>query len=190
MRKVVLAMFMSLDGYIEGPKGEFVPPAWSDDLQRYWADDNVDRAGLLLYGRTNFQFNAGFWQAAEADAKNPEPFRAFARRMNALPKLCFSRTLKEADWNGRVVRDDIAGEIARLKQQPGKDMMMFGGADIARFFIARDLFDAYRIMVTPTLLGDGKRLFDGGYQRRQLKHTGTKQMDTGAVILTYERAAA
>jgi len=189
MRKVVLAMFMSLDGYIEGPKGEFVPPAWSDDLQRYWADDNVDRTDLLLYGRTNFQFNAGFWQPAEQDVNNPAPFRAFARRMNTLPKLCFSRSLGQVDWNGRVVRDDIAGEITRLKQQPGKDMMMFGGATIARTFIALDLFDEYRIMVTPILLGDGKRLFDGGYERRQLRHTDVKQMDTGAVILSYERAA-
>lgn len=189
MRKVILAMFISLDGYIEGPKGEFVPPAWSDDLQRHWADDNVDRAGLLLYGRRNFEFNAGFWQPAETDANNPASFRAFASRMNALPKLCFSRTLSTVDWNGRLVRDDIAGEIARLKQEPGKDMMMFGGADIARFFIGLDLFDEYRIMVTPTLLGDGKRLFDGGYERRQLQHTDTRQMDTGAVILTYERKA-
>ena len=189
MRKVVLAMFMSLDGYIEGPKGEFVPPAWSDDLQRHWADDNVDRTDLLLYGRVNFQFNAGFWQPAEHEANNPEAFRAFARRMNALPKLCFSRSLRQVDWNGRVIGNDIAGEIARLKQESGKDMMMFGGAGIARTFIGLDLFDEYRIMVTPTLLGDGKRLFDGGYERRQLKHTQTKQMDTGAVILTYERAS-
>jgi len=189
MRKVILAMFMSLDGYIEGPKGEFVPPAWSDDLQRHWADAHVDRAGLLLYGRVNFQFNAAFWQAAEADQNNPAPFRAFAAKMNALPKLVFSRSLQTADWNGRVVSQNIEAEIARAKQQPGKDIMMFGGANIARFFLAQDLFDEIRIMVTPTLLGDGKRLFDGGYERRQLKHSGTQQMDTGAVILSYERAA-
>ena len=67
MSKVILAMFMSLDGFIEGPDGEFVPPDWSGDLQRYWADDNTDAAGTLLYGRVNFQFNAGFWQGAAAD---------------------------------------------------------------------------------------------------------------------------
>jgi dihydrofolate reductase len=186
MRKAILAMFMSLDGYIEGPNGEFVPPAWSDDMQRHWADTNIDAAGLLLYGRRNFQFNASFWQEAEAKADNPPAFRAMAHRMNALPKLVFSRTLTEADWNGRVVTDGIAAEINRQKQEPGKDMLMFGGAEIARTFMGLDLFDTYRIMVTPILLGGGKRLFDGGYDRRQLKLIQTQQMDTGSVILTYQ----
>lgn len=188
MRKVILAMFMSLDGYIEGPNGEFVPPAWSDDMQRHWSDANIDAAGLLLYGRTNFQFNAAFWQAAEADASNPPAFRDVARKMNTLPKIVFSRQLKEADWNGRVVANDIATEIARLKQEPGKDMLVLGGAEIARTFISLDLFDTYRIMITPTLLGGGKRLYDGGYGRRQLILTQTQQMDTGSVILTYRPA--
>jgi dihydrofolate reductase len=186
MRKVILAMFVSLDGYIEGPKGELTPPVWSDDLQHHWADANVDDAGLLLYGRTNFQLNAKFWQAAERQTDNSAAFRALTRKMNDLPKIVFSRTLKAADWNGRVVAADIAGEIARLKREPGKDLVMFGGADIANTFIGLDLIDAYRIMVTPTLLGDGKRLFNGGQPRRQLVHTGTQQMDTGAVILSYQ----
>lgn len=186
MRKAILAMFMSLDGYIEGPDGEFIPPAWSDDMQRHWADANIDAAGLLLYGRRNFQFNAGFWQQAEAEADHPPAFRATARKMNALPKLVFSRSLTTADWNGRVVRDDIAAEIARQKQESGKDMLMFGGAEIARTFMELDLFDVYRIMVTPILLGGGKRLSDGGYARRPLALMQTQQMDTGSVILTYQ----
>jgi dihydrofolate reductase len=185
MPKVILAMFMSLDGFIEGPQGEFVPPDWSDELQRYWADDNVDAAGMLLYGRVNFQFNAGFWQAAETDDANAPQFRAFARRMNGLPKLVFSRTLENPGWNGRVVKADIAGEIARQKQAPGKDLVMFGGAGIARSFMALGLIDEYRLMVAPVLLGAGKPLFAGGYERRKLTLAGARQLDTGAMLLSY-----
>src|SRR6476660_661457 len=189
MSKVILAMFMSLDGFIEGPNGEFIPPDWSVDLQCYWADDNTDAAGTLLYGRVNFQFNAGFWQGAAADESNSAEFRAFARKMNSLPKLVFSRSLQNPGWNGRVVKDDIPREIARLKQQPSEDLMMFGGAGIAQAFMKLELIDEYRLMVTPTLLGAGKRLFEGGYERAKLKLVKSQPLDTGAVLLYYQRAA-
>jgi dihydrofolate reductase len=190
MSKLVLAMFMSLDGYIEGPKGEFVSPDWSGDLQRYWADDNTDAAGMLLYGRVNFEFNAGFWQPAAADESNPAELRSFARKMNDLPKIVFSRSLKNPGWNGRVVTEtNIPAEIARLKQQPGPDLMMFGGAGIAQAFMKLDLIDEYRLLVTPTLLGGGKRLFEGSYDRAKLKLVKSQALDTGAVLLYYQRPA-
>ena len=71
MRKTVLSMFMSLDGYIAGPNGEFIPPAWSDDLSKHWSGYALSRAGHLLYGRVNFLFNKEFWSAAETDPNSP-----------------------------------------------------------------------------------------------------------------------
>jgi len=103
MAKLVLSMFTSLDGYIEGPGGEFVPPAWSDDLQRYWADYALERAGHLVYGRTNFLFNKAFWAPAETDPTSPAAGISHAATMNRLPKTVVSRTLTgDPGWNGTV----------------------------------------------------------------------------------------
>jgi dihydrofolate reductase len=189
MRKLVLSMFMSLDGYIAGPGGEFIGPEWSDDLERHWSGYALERAGHLLYGRVNFLFNKGFWEQAETDPTSPAAGIAYAGTMNRLPKTVFSTTLQgDPGWNGTVVRGDLDQAIARLKQEGGKDLYMFGGAGIAQSFVARDLIDEYRLMVTPNLFGDGKRLFDPGFKRIDLQLIDTKPLNTGAVILHYRRA--
>jgi dihydrofolate reductase len=188
MRKTILSMFISLDGYITGPKGEFVPPQWSDDLATHWSGYSLERAGHLLYGRVNFLFNKGFWEPAATDPNSPAAGVPWASVMNRLPKTVFSTTLTgDPGWNGTVVRDDLEGAVARLKAEDGGDLYMFGGAGIAQSFVARDLFDEYRLMVTPTLFGDGERLFSPGFDRIDLKLIESRTLDTGAVILHYRR---
>jgi dihydrofolate reductase len=189
MRKTVLAMMMSVDGYIEGPNKEFVPPAWSDDLAKYWSGDNVDNADIMMYGRTCYEGMAAYWPAAEADPDATEDWVEYARQINNKPKIVFSKTLQKADWtNTRIVRENIAEEIAKLKQEPGKDLVLFGGADIANTFMKLGLVDEYRLLVTPIVLGGGTPLFKNGLDRFNLKLLDTKTMDTGAVILRYEPA--
>ena len=188
MAKLVLSMFTSLDGYIEGPGGEFVPPAWSDDLERHWAGYALARAGHLLYGRVNFLFNKGFWSAAETDPNSPAAGIPHAATMNRLPKTVVSTTLTgDPGWNATLVRDDLAGAVARLKATPGGDIYSFGGAGLANNLVARDLPDEYRVMVAPLLLGDGKRLFGPGLPRFVLNLIEARPLDTGAVILHYRR---
>ena len=132
MANLVLSMFVSLDGYIERPGGEFVPPRWSDDLERHWSGYALERAGHLIYGRTNFLFNKGFWSAAETDPASPAAGIAYAGTMNRLPKTVFSRTLKgDPGWNATLVADDVAGAIGRLKAESAGDLYLFGGAGIA-----------------------------------------------------------
>ncbi|MCC7276104.1 MAG: dihydrofolate reductase family protein, partial [Alphaproteobacteria bacterium] len=163
MAKLVLSMFVSLDGYIEAPGGVFVPPAWSADVERHWAGYALQRAGHLLYGRTNFLFNKAFWSAADTDPQSPAAGIAYAATMNRLPKTVFSRTLAgDPGWNATLVRDDLAGTITRLKAAPGGDLYLFGGAGIANSAVALDLVDEYRLMLTPGIMGDGKRLFESG----------------------------
>ena len=191
MAKLVLSMFTSLDGYIEGPGGEFVPPAWSDDLQRYWADYALERAGHLVYGRTNFLFNKGFWAPAATDPTSPAAGISHAATMNRLPKTVVSRTLTgDPGWNGTVVKDDLPGAIAKLKQDTKGEIYSFGGAGIANSLTALDLVDEYHVMVTPILLGDGKRLFEAGRPRLALKLFEARTLDAGAVILRYQRDRA
>lgn len=188
MRPLVLAVFVSLDGFIEGPGKQLVPPAWSDDLKQHWSDHNIDRAGALLYGRVVYDLMARHWQAAAADPDNPQ--HDFAQRMTQLPKFVFSRTLTDPAWaNTTVIGDNLADEIGKLKRQDGKDLMLFGGADIAAHLMQLKLIDEYRLMIVPTLLGGGTPLFSGGYDRSKLTLIESRTLDTGSVILSYRPAA-
>jgi dihydrofolate reductase len=188
MAKLVLAMFITLDGYIEGPNGEFVPPPWSADVERHWSGDGLAKAGHLIYGRTNFLFNKAFWSAAETDPDSPAAGISYAATMNSLPKTVVSTTLSgDPGWNGTLVKDDLAGAVARLKAETAKDIFSFGGAGVANSLIRLDLVDEYRLMITPGLLGDGKRLFEPGLPRLGLTRVETLPLDTGAVIIHYRR---
>jgi dihydrofolate reductase len=188
MPKLVLSMFMSLDGYIEGSKGEFVPPAWSDDVERHWSSYALARARHLVYGRRNFLFNKTFWSAAETDPTSPAAGIAYAGTMNSLPKTVFSTTLEgDPGWNGTLARGEVASVIGRLKDEASGDLYAFGGAGLANSLVAHDLVDEYRLMVTPLLLGEGKRLFEGGRTRLPLALLETTRLDTGAVVLHYRR---
>ena len=188
MAKLVLSMFISLDGYIEGPGGEFVPPAWSDEVEQHWSGHSLARAAHLIYGRTNFEFNKGFWSAAETDPQSPAAGISYAATMNRLPKTVVSSTLTgDPGWNGTVAGPDLSGAVARLKQSVTGDIYSYGGAGVANSLMALDLVDEYRLMVTPVILGGGKRLFDSGLPRLALKLIESKPLDTGAVILHYLR---
>ena len=188
MHKLVLAMFMSLDGYVAGPGGEFIRPQWSGDLERYWSGYSLKRAGHLLYGRIYFLFNKGFWEPAATDPNSPAAGIPHAAVMNRLPKSVVSRTLSgDPGWNGKLLRGDVGEAVAHLKRTAAGDVFSFGGAGLAQSLIARDLVDEYRLMITPDLLGDGLRLFAPGFERQSLKLIESQPLDTGALIVHYER---
>jgi len=195
MRPLVLSQFMSLDGYTCAEDGTFLPPAWSDDVAEHWSHYALGRATHLVYGRVNFLFNKGFWEPAETDPTSIAANIPYAGTMNKLPKTVFSRTLKgDPGWNGTLAGPDLKAEIATLKQGPlgqeGGAIFCFGGANLAQSLIAADVIDEYFFMVTPTLLGKGKRLFESGFNPIDLTLTRSKQLDTGAVILHYRRKSA
>ena len=188
MRKLVLSMFMSLDGYVTGPRGEFIGPQWSDDLAQHWSGYALQRAGHLLYGRVNFLFNKGFWEPAATDPNSPAAGVPHAADMNRLPKTVVSRTLSgDPGWNGRLLEGDLGEAVGELKRAAGGDIFSFGGAGLAQSLVARDLVDEYRLMITPDLFGDGQRLFAPGFERQSLKLIESRALDTGAVIVHYER---
>jgi len=188
MGKLVLSMFMSLDGYIEKPSG-FVGPSWSDDLERHWSGHALSRAKHLVYGRKNFLFNKAFWSAADTDPASPAASIAYAGTMNRLPKTVFSTTLAgDPGWNATLAGGDVASVIADLKRDIDGDIFSFGGAGLANSLVRADVVDEYRLMITPNLFGDGKRLFTGGLPEIDLRLIDTLPLDTGAVILRYARA--
>jgi dihydrofolate reductase len=183
MAKLVLAMFMSLDGYVAGPNGEFVPPPWSAEVGQAWADRNLKNAGHLIYGRANFEFNKGYWTSTAAKGQ-PE-----TETMNRLPKTVVSSTLSgNPGWNATIVNSDLSAVVIELKRSvKGGDVYSFGGAGLAKSLMSEGLVDEYYLMVTPNLQGDGKRLFGAGIPKSDLELLETRLLDVGSVILHYRR---
>ena len=183
MAKLVLAMFMSLDGYVAGPNGEFAPPPWSAEVGEAWVDHNLKNAGHVIYGRANFEFNKAYWTSAAA-AGQPE-----TEAMNRLPKTVVSRSLSgDPGWNAKLVSGDLSAAVAGLKRSVTQgEVYSFGGAGLAESLMRQGLVDEYYLMVTPNLLGDGKRLFAAGVAKRELELIQARPLDVGSVILHYRR---
>jgi dihydrofolate reductase len=180
MRRVIVSNVMSLDGFFEGPNQEMDWIILSEEFFAY-AKDMLRSAHTLLFGRTTYLLMAGYWPFAAKDE--------IAEHMNYLAKVVFSGTLEKADWNNsRLVKTDAAEEVLRLKQQPGKDIVILGSATLASFLLQRGLIDEYRVILNPVLIGAGNPLFKGIKQTLRLRLQQTKLFATGVVVLYYQKA--
>ena len=186
MRKLVLSIVVSVDGYITGPGGEFIPPDWSSDLDR-WTDDMTGRFDTLIYGRTAWEKMTEFWPAAEHDATLPDPQRRLARFMNGSRKILFSRTRTDVSgWANTTLADGPVAEVmAREKASEGCDMVIFAGAGIAQTALAAGVVDELSLLTVPELFGHGTRLFSGHALRAKMTTLEVRPMDTGAVLTRY-----
>jgi dihydrofolate reductase len=182
MRKVVLSMQVSLDGFIARPNGELDWHLVDGEFNEY-AKDLLDSVDTLVFGRVTYQLMAAFWPTATTNG----PVEArIAERLNTLPKVVFSRTLKKVEWkNSRLAEGGIAEEILKMKQQPGKDIGI-GGSSIVSALAPLGLIDEYRILVVPVVLGSGKPLFKDIKGSINLKLRKTKTFSSGLVLLTYQ----
>lgn len=185
-RTCVLSMVVSVDGYINGPGGEFIAPTWSADLDA-WTAGHAARYDTMLFGRAAWESLADYWPAAETDPDTPPAARDLARFMNASRKVVFSRTLQDAGkWaNSEIADADVATIVAREKTRPGKDMVIFAGARFAQTALAAGVVDELSLLVIPELFGHGTRLFEGHVLRRNLEFVETRPMDTGAMLTRY-----
>ena len=123
MRKIILMMSISLDGYIEGPEGELDWHLVDDELHGHF-NEQLGAMGAFLHGRVTYELMAGFWPTADTDPSSTGPMVEFARIWRDMPKIVFSRTLERADWNTTVVRDVVADEVMELKAAPGGDLVL------------------------------------------------------------------
>lgn len=188
MRKIILMMQVSLDGFFEGPHREIDWHMIDDELHRHF-NEQLRTMGAFLHGRVTYELMAGVWPTAETDPSSTAPMIEFARIWLDMPKLVFSRTLERADWNTTVVREVVPREIMELKAQPGGDMVV-GGADLAADFQRHGLIDEYRIYVHPVVIGAGHPLFKPSEARMQLRLVESRTFGNGVVLLRYERADA
>ena len=138
---------------------------------------------MILFGRVTYQMMASYWPTPTAINDDP----IVANMMNSTPKIVFSRTLNKAEWNNtQLIRDHVAEEIIKLKQQPGKDLVLFGSANLMATLVRHDLIDEHRIMVNPVVLGSGMPLFPGIHRSLKLKLANTRVFRNGNVLLTYQ----
>jgi dihydrofolate reductase len=181
MRKVIVSNLMSLDGFFEGPNHELDWFVVDEEFFAY-ARDMLRGVDTILFGRKTYQHMADYWPSAPAEE--------IADQMNNLPKIVFSRTLESAEWqNSTLVKNDAVAEISKLKQLPGKDMVILGSASLASFLLQRGLIDEYRVILNPVLLGSGSPLFQDVKQRLRLKLSRTKLFGSGVVVLYYQSAS-
>lgn len=185
MRKIVLQMSVSVDGYIEGPDRELDWHLVDDELHSHF-NEVLAAMGAFLSGRVGYELMAGFWPTADQDPASTAPMVEFARIWREKPKIVYSRTLAEAGWNTTVVREVVPEEVMALKAQPGGDLAL-GGADLAASFMRHDLIDVYRLYVHPVAIGRGKPLFPASDRRIGFRLAETRTFGNGVVLLRYDR---
>jgi dihydrofolate reductase len=180
-RKLFWQMSVTLDGFMEGTHRELTDTAeFADkDFDRY-ASEMLKSIDTILLGRRTYELFAAYWPFATGQD---------AERLNELPKVVFSKTLSQAQWNNsRLVKNNVAEEVTRLKQQAGKDIALFGSADLASSFMRLGLIDEYRILVTPVVLGAGTPMFKDIKERLALKLMKATTWGSGIVALYYQPA--
>ncbi|MEV0533916.1 dihydrofolate reductase family protein [Kitasatospora sp. NPDC050463] len=185
MRKIILFMSISLDGFIEGPDHDIGWHRVDDELHTY-LNRELARMGGFVSGRVTHQLMADFWPTADQDPDISAPMAEFAGIWRAMPKTVFSRTLQHADWNTTIVREVTPATVAALTAGPGGDLAL-SGADLAAAFLRHDLIDEFRIHVHPVLVGRGKPLFPSADHLTALTLRETRPFPNGVVLLRYDR---
>lgn len=184
MPRLIFAMNMSLDGFIEDPHGSLDWSGPDETLHRHF--NELERStGTMLYGRRLYEIMSAFWPTADQDPSAPEFVKEYARTWQEKPKVVFSRTLQSVSHNSRLVRDDLPGEVARLKAEPGPDLTV-GGAGLAHSCMQLGLIDEYQVYVHPVVLGGGKPMFGPLPGSIPLALVETRTFPRGVVLLRYE----
>jgi dihydrofolate reductase len=182
MRNVVLSMQVSLDGFIARANGELDWHLVDGEFNEY-ARDLLDSFDTLVFGRVTYELMASYWPTATTN----DPVEArIAERLNTLPKVVFSRTLRKVEWkNSSLAHGGVAEEIRKMKEQPGKDIGI-GGTSLVSALAPLGLIDDYRILVVPVVLGSGKPLFKDVKKSISLRLRETKTFGSGLVLLAYQ----
>jgi dihydrofolate reductase len=186
MRKIITTTWVTLDGFIAGPNQEMDWVIVDEEMGRY-EDDIVSAADTLLLGRVTYQSFAGSWPYVP-DNPNADPGeKEYARKLNAMRKVVFSKTLPTVEWNNSILlKEVVPEEILKLKQEPGRDMLIYGSASIVQALTRHGLIDEYQLLVHPFILGDGKPLFQDIKERQKLKLVKTKTFPSGVIGLYYQ----
>lgn len=182
MRNVIMWNVMTIDGFFEGPKSwdiDFHNYAWGEELEQFSIEQSKS-VGTLLFGRVTYEGMAAYWSTENAEKGETTDF------MNSVPKIVFSKTLEKADWNNtRLVKTNAEDEVAKLKQESGKDLYIFGSANLSASLMKRGLIDEYRLGIAPVVLGGGNPLFKP-MPSVPMKLLEARPLKTGCIIAYYQ----
>lgn len=187
MRRVIASVNLTLDGFMAGTNGEldWHFPLWNEEMSAY-SFEQLSMMDTILLGRISYQLMADYWPYAGVRPLLSDQEAGFARMMNNHRKVVFSRTLDKLRWkNSELVRRDIQEEIWRMKQLPGKDMIIYGSGSIVNMCMQQGLIDEFRLWVHPVTLERGIPLFQDELQVIKLKFLKTRSFSTGVVIFYY-----
>ena len=182
MRKIFFQMMLSVDGFFEGPNREIDWHNVDDEFNDY-AIEMLNKVDLLIFGRITYDLMNSYWPTKEAMTNDP----IVAGLMNSLPKIVYSKTIEKAEWNNtRLVKEVNPDEILKIKNEPGKDIAVFGSSDLVITLNKHRLIDEFRIFINPLILGSGKALLKGITTPIKLKFINTRTFSNGNVLLCYE----
>lgn len=182
MGKLILFNFVTADGFFAGPSGEI---DWHNTDQEFadFAIEQLKTIGTVLFGRITYEMMKSYWPSQEAISSDP----ITAKIMNEIPKVVFSRTMKNADWNNTIlIKENVEKEVRKIKESNSKDVYIFGSANLASTLINLGLVDELRIMINPLLLGKGKPLFSNINKKHNLKLLQERKFANGNVLLCYK----
>ena len=188
MRKIIVSMRVTLDGFIAGLHGEmdWMEEFFDEALAEYESElqKSVD---TTLFGRETYQGFESYWPKVALDPASPSDLAEYARQLNAMRKVVFSKTLSHVEWNNSVLLHEIdPEEITKMKQEPGRDMVIYGSASIVQTLTNLGLIDRYQLLVFPIVLGNGMPLFHDISHKVKLSLLSNKAYPSGVVELTYE----
>jgi dihydrofolate reductase len=182
MRKIAACLFMSLDGVVEKPE-VWCPPYFCDEITQALAK-SMDTSDAMLVGRRTYDIFAAHWPGRGTDDSS-------AVHMNNTPKYVVSTTMTTAEWkNSSLLRGDLVEEVTKLKQMPGKNINLSGSPTLARSLLRERLIDELWLLIVPTVLGKGSRLFPDGTEPIGLRLAESQTLSSGVVSLTYTPAEA
>ena len=185
MRRLVVWNVMTLDGYFEGSKPWDLghhETVWGDELEEFSLEQGKE-IGTLLFGRRTYEGMASYWTSSAETGP-------VADMMNSIEKAVATRTLDQASWNNtRLLKGDAVEAVRALKAEDGKDVFVFGSADLLASLLAAGLVDEYRICLAPVVLGGGTPLFKPHDRQVRMQLEKARQLKSGGVLLTYSVGA-
>lgn len=185
MRKLILEEWLSMDGYVAGKNGEldYFPSTASNNYADHHQLEFMEGIDAILMGRITYNLFVDFWPAATTDTE------IIADKLNSIPKIVFSNTLKNAPWGKwpevQIIPGDAAVEIKKLKEQEGKNMVIWGSISLAQTCITAGLVDEYRLHICPTAIGGGRLLFPNFDQYKKFRLVESRNYETGVMYLKY-----
>lgn len=186
MRKLKLQVQITIDGFISGQKGEmdWMCFPWSEDIKDY-VKEITEQVDTIILGRKLAEGFIPHWENVAKDADNPE-FEGGIKYTNT-PKIVFTKTVEKSIWqNTEVANGELVDEITKLKNQNGKDIIVYGGGTFVTSLINASLIDEFHLFINPTAIGNGMTIFAGLYQNQNLKLKNIKQFECGIAMNCYE----